>query len=65
MHEGIDAGMVCLFGASGLHEAPRDVRDAAALVFSEERALDERADKPMLICQILRRELIPRWEGAL
>lgn len=57
--------MVGFIGANGLHEAPRDVRDAAAFVFSEERAFDERTDEPMLICQILRRELIPRWEGAL
>jgi hypothetical protein len=65
MHEGIDAGVVCLIGASGLHEAARHISDAAALVFRKERAFDQRADKPMLVRQILRGEFIPRWETAL
>ena len=41
VHEGIDAGVLALVGARGVHQAAGDVGGAAALVLGENRTLDQ------------------------
>ena len=65
MHEGVDAGVIGLVGARPVHEPTRHVGGAAALVLGEKRALDQRADEPRLVHQILGRKFVPRGKNPL
>ena len=59
-HEGVDAGVLALVGARGVHEAARDVGGAAALVLGKDGALDQPVQQPRLVVQMVGRDLVAR-----
>jgi len=64
LHEGVDARVMLLVGASGVDQMPGDLCGAAALIFGEQRPFDQRADEPVLVHEVMGGNLI-EWRQAL
>ncbi len=60
VHEGIDAAVPVAVGTRGMHQARGLVGDAGALGRREDGALDQAADKPRLVHQVIGRNLVAR-----
>ena len=56
---------LALSARARVYEAARNVGGAATLVLGENGALDQRADEPRLVHQVLGRDLIPRRKNPL
>ena len=63
VHEGVDAGMLALVGARGMHEVAGDVGRAAALVLGEHGALDQPADEAVFVDQMMGGDLVAGREA--
>ncbi len=63
-HERIDTAMLGLVGAGFLDDAAGDLGGAAAFVFGIDGALDEPADEPVFIDQMMRGDLIDPRQAA-